>query len=256
MENITLIAATFRRPEIVIRLLNSIPKNINIIIINLSPDFKINYSRNNLSIIDYFQMPLTNALNIGVKNADKIYPNTKYYLLTDDDVIFNEYSIFDNFLEKELNKKDTGLIGITRIINKIKIEQKLIYSSHVYKGGGWLIRKDVFHHIGGFTDNNSADEWDICLKSYIKGYKNYRTKSCYAFHKQGTPKGGYKEAIKLNMNLGKADLYMSKYIDGEIKKISSGYETIVTKKSKFNKLANELHLKNNKILNSDSYKKY
>lgn len=252
MENITLIAATFKRPEIVIRLLNSIPKNINIVIINLSPDMKINYIRENLSIIDRYQMPLTNALNIGVKNADIIYPNTKYYLLTDDDVIFNNYTIFDDFLENELNKKDTGLIGITRIINKINIEQKLIYSPHVYKGGGWLIRKDVFHNIGGFTDNNSADEWDICLKSYIKGYKNYRTKSCYAYHKQGSSQGGYKEAVKLNLNLGKADLYMCDYIDGEIKKITSGYETVVTKNSKFNKLANELHIKNNKILNSDN----
>lgn len=252
MEKITLIAATYKRPEIVIRLIKSVPNNINIVIVNLSPEYKINYKSKNISIVDYFQMPLTNALNIGVKNADIIYPDTEYYLLTDDDVIFNQYTIFDNYLENELNKKDTGLIGITRIINKINIEQKLIYSPHVYKGGGWLTRKKAFHNIGGFTDNNSADEWDICLKYYIKGYKNYRTKSCYAYHKQGTPKGGYKEAIKYNLNIGIADMYMMKYIDGEIKKISAGYETVVTKKSKFNTYAKELHIKNNIILNNDS----
>lgn len=252
MNNITIIAPTYKRPDIVERFINSVKDNINILIVNLSPEYKINSKKNNLTIIDAYQMPLTNALNYGVKYADLIYTNTKYYLLTDDDVIFSEYTIFDKFLENCINLKDTGLIGITRIINKVNIEKKLIYSPHVYKGGGWLIRKNVFHDIGGFTNNNSADEWDICLKSYIKGYKNYRTKSCYAYHKQGTSKGGYKEAIKLNLNLGTADSYMKQYIDGEIKKISAGYETVVTKKSKFNSYAQELHLKNNKLLNSDS----
>lgn len=249
MEGITLIAPTYKRPEIAIRLLKSIPKNINIILINLSPQFKINYERNNLYIIDSEQMPLTNAINLGIKYADEYFKLSKYYLITDDDVIFTEATIFNDFLENNLNKKDTGLIGITRIINKINIENKLIYSPHVYKGGGWLIRKDVYHKVGGFTNNNSADEWDICIKTYINGYKNYRTKSCYAYHKQGTAKGGYKDAIKNNLNLGNANLYMLDYVDGIIEKISSGYETIVTKKSKFNKFANNLHKINNKILN-------
>jgi hypothetical protein len=43
---------------------------------------------------------------------------------------------------------------------------------------------------------------------------------------------------------------MLKYVDGVIKKISSGYETIVTKKSKFNELAIRLHKSNNLILNA------
>jgi len=250
MEGISLIAATYKRPDIAIRLINSVPKNINIVIVNLSPEYKINHERNGLSIIEAKQMPLTNAINLGVNYADKLYPEGKYYLITDDDVYFNKYTIFDKFLEYSINLPDTGLIGITRIINKVNIEQKLIYSPHVYKGAGWLIRKKVFHCIGGFTDNNSADEWDICIKTYIHGYKNYRTKSSYGYHKQGTKVGGYKEAVRNNLDLGKANDYMLKYVDGVIEKISSGYETIITKKSKFNKLAIRIHKSNNLILNA------
>lgn len=250
MEGITLIAATYKRPDIAIRLINSVPKNINIVIVNLSPEYKIDVNRIGLSIIEAKQMPLTNAINLGVYYADKYYAEGKYYLITDDDVYFNKYTVFDKFLENCLNIPDTGLIGITRIINKINLENKLIYSPHVYKGAGWLIRKKVFHNVGGFTDNNSADEWDICIKTYIYGYRNYRTKSSYGYHKQGTKMGGYKEAVKNNLSLGNADHYMLKYVDGVIEKISSGYETIITKKSKFNQLAISMHKSNNLILNA------
>ena len=43
---------------------------------------------------------------------------------------------------------------------------------------------------------------------------------------------------------------MLKYVDGVIEKISSGYETIITKKSKFNQLAIRMHKSNNLILNA------
>jgi len=63
MEGIILVAATYKRPDIAIRLINSVPKNINIVIVNLSPEYKINHERNGLSIIEAKQMPLTNTIN-------------------------------------------------------------------------------------------------------------------------------------------------------------------------------------------------
>ena len=244
--NITLIAPTFKRNDICNRLINSVPDWINIIIVSLSDSENI-IKKENVIIIGAEQMPLSNALNLGVRLADNYYPETEAYLLTDDDVYFTKDTIIKDNIFDLLKKKDTGLVGITRIINSVKLENRHIISPHVYKGGGWFIRKEVFHAIGGFTNNNSADEWDICIKSYVNGYVNYRTKSCYAYHKQATATGGYKSAIAESKSLGLVNNYMFKYVSKHIQNVAK-YENLSGKKTKFNLYAKTLHSQNNKKL--------
>jgi hypothetical protein len=245
---ITLIAPTYKRNDICNRLINSVPDWINIVIVSLSDSSDI-IRKPNVHIEDTTQMPLTNAYNFGVQVADRVYHDTEVYLLTDDDVYFTEDTVIDDYVFSLLAKKDTGLVSITRIINSINRMNVAIQSNFVYKGGGWFIKKEVFHSIGKFTPNNSVDEWDICIKSYINGYKNYRTRSCYAYHKQGTSKGGYKQALKENANLGNSQNDMLKYVNAKIVSLS-GYEYYESDKTtKFNKLAVQMHTTNNFILN-------
>jgi hypothetical protein len=236
---ITLIAPTYKRNDICNRLINSVPDWINIVVVSLSDSSDI-IRKSNVYIKDTNQMPLTNAYNLGAEVADIVYPDTELYLFTDDDVYFTEHTVIDDFIFSLLAKKDTGLVSITRIINSIKRTNVAIQSNFVYKGGGWFIKKDVFYNIGKFTPNNSVDEWDICTKSFINGYKNYRTRSCYAYHKQGTSKGGYKQALKENANLGNSENDILKYVNTEIVTVA-GYEYFSGKKTKFNKLAIQMH---------------
>jgi hypothetical protein len=245
-EDIVLIAPTYKRPEICNRLLESKPKWMKAVIVSLSGKENINASANTI-VIESNQMPLTNALNLGVACCDEKIPDAKAYLLTDDDVIFCEQTIISDNITSLLEKKDTGLVAITRIINNKTTSNKNIESPFVYKGGGYFIKKDVFHAIGGYTENNSADEWDICIKSYIYGYRNYRTQTSYAYHKQGSTKGGYSEAVKEGSSLGNVNNWLATYIQGHIHK-NSGYEYI-HKDSIIKPIAHHMHKANNARIN-------
>jgi len=245
-EDIVLIAPTYKRPHICNRLLASKPKWMRAVIVSLSDKSEITAPANTI-VVQSKQMPLTNALNLGVSCCDNEFSDAQAYLLTDDDVVFCEETIISENITNLLDKKDTGLVAITRIINNKTPVNKNIENPFVYKGGGYFIKKDVFHRIGGYTEGNSADEWDICVKSYIYGYRNYRTQSAYAYHKQGSSNGGYSEAVKEGVSLGKVDNWLATYLQGHIHK-NSGYEYI-HKDSVLKPIAHQMHKANNQKIN-------
>lgn len=244
---ITLIAATYKRPDVCNRLILSVPRWINIVIVCLSGKDGIEPT-DNVHLHESEQMPLTNALNLGASIADKVFPETDAYLLTDDDVYFTKDTIIGENIFSLLRRADTGIVAITRIINKINVENVHLESYFVYKGGGYLIRKNVFHKIGGYTENNSVDEWDICIKLYIAGYRNYRTKSAYAYHKQGSASGGYKQAVKEGSDIGRADNWFMSFLEYRVMR-NSGYEYISHSSVKLKDVAKNMHEFNNKKIN-------
>jgi hypothetical protein len=245
---LTLIAATYKRPEICNRLLRSLPEEICAVIVCLSGSEGID-QRPNTVLYEAQQMPLTNALNLGVKIADEAFPQTEAYILTDDDVYFCEHTVLDSEIFALLRRRDTGIVAITRIINSINRGRVHIECPFVYKGGGYIIRKAVFHAVGGYTPFNSVDEWDLCIKTYIAGYKNYRTRSAYAYHKQGSAKGGYWQAVKEGSDIGRANDWFKEFLDYGIMQ-NSGYEYIAHSTVKLKPIAKTLHLANNKKLNA------
>lgn len=239
ISNTTIIVPTYKRPDICNRFIESIKYDINVVVVALTNANDI-IQKSNVKVIPAFQMPLTNAYNYGAGMASSLF-NTECFLFTDDDVIFCEETIIGNNIYDLLNKVDTGLVSISRIINNKELKDKHIQSNFIYKGGGYFIDRNKFNKVGGFTNYNSIDEWDICCKTYLNGYKNYRTQTCYAYHKQGS-KGGYRQAILDNQNIGKSDNWLSTWIDGEVVNVS-GYDYLDSK-SKFNKKANLLHKQN------------
>jgi glycosyltransferase involved in cell wall biosynthesis len=246
--NLTIIAPTYKRPEICQRFIESVPDKFNIVIVNLSPELQINRNKVNVAVAEAKQMPLTDAYNLGAEKAIELFPSTEVFCFTDDDVIFTQDTIIDSdFITRLLHKPDTGCVAITRIIHPTYERKNEVIKSHfVYKGGGYLINRKTYGHIKGFTPGNSADEWDVCMKLYLNGYVNYRTRSAYAYHKQGTPVGGYKAAIREGSNLGTVKEWVTKYLTTEIVN-TAGYEYIKDG-SMPNKMAKELHARNNSIL--------
>jgi hypothetical protein len=239
LSNTTIIVPTYKRPDICNRFIDSVKYDINIVVVAQSHSEDI-IKKDNVRVIKCNQMPLTNAYNLGAMISTE-YFNTECFLFTDDDVIFCDETIIGNNIYDLLNKKTTGLVSISRIINNKNTKDNHIQSDFVYKGGGWFVSRDKFNQVQGFTPNNSVDEWDICCKLYINGYLNYRTQTAYAYHKQGS-KGGYKQSIAENNNIGKSDNWLSNWIDGNIVNVS-GYEYLEAN-SKFNKKAKLLHKQN------------
>jgi GT2 family glycosyltransferase len=245
-DNITIIVPTYKRPEICNRFLSSVIKyqpNMKVLVMCLDDDTVRTeqfIQNDNIKVVRISQRMQIATYKWGCENVNNYFPDTEILLITDDDVIFTEYTIFDDYTEELLNRKDTGLIGITRIINKITPKREYDKNWFIYKGGGWLLKKDIYNKIGGLPDEGD-DEWSICLKTYIAGYKNYRIKNSYAYHKQGS-NGGIKTAVAEGKYVGKME-WAQIYVDRPLIEYRSWQKP--HKDSKPSELAKTEHKHNN-----------
>jgi GT2 family glycosyltransferase len=89
------------------------------------------------------------ACNLGVKNLD-----TKYILFLNPDVLIT-HEIVDKLFEIHEENPESGaikpIVGGERIIIKPPFELKSI--RHLNIGSTFMIRRDFFHHLGGFDEN-------------------------------------------------------------------------------------------------------
>lgn len=175
---------TFRRNALLQRTIRSIKNNVkndlikNIVVINQNENlcgFK------NSQIIEIHEKPTGKAIyKSGVEFIkDHIKPYDILIFLDDDIVINKTFQKGWDKLKDKLLEPKTGCIQLS--FSTCKIKNEFYPIQYGYKGGGICVEAKKYFDFGGHGEDY-YDDIELFIRSYIKGYKNYRCRFINSQH--------------------------------------------------------------------------
>jgi hypothetical protein len=173
------------------------------------------------------------------------------WCILDDDMLAIEHTDYDKMAEIVYENKNIGFLSgnwrkSESMIPKAIVEDKLLYQSIVYTGGGMMFREDVAEIIRNIPRTMYVFDnplWSIY--SYVNGYDNCRYMGSLAIHRI-CGKGGRIKWLKENeekKSLPPAEWIQTRRGKG---KAGSNDEFLICTPSDITALAKELHKKNKK----------
>jgi glycosyltransferase involved in cell wall biosynthesis len=172
LENqVTVLAKTFERPDILKRLVDSIRRFYPELLVIVVDD-----SRDPLKLegVETIILPYNSGLSAG-RNAGLAQVKTPYVLLLDDDYIFYRHTNIGSVLDSLDRNPDIDILGGGRVdlpfFNIVNYREAYLYpSSEVPKhpAGFWVGGFEVFNKVANFfiarTDRLKLIGWDPALK--------------------------------------------------------------------------------------------
>jgi len=176
-QDITILITSFKSDKKIVDCLNSIDKNIKVLIIENSGNllFKKNIEKKYLNcecILAGSNLGYANGNNLGLSKV-----KTKYALILNPDAVLESTSI-ENFLKSAEKNPNFAIIGplVQELKNPIdtKVENKLISVSNV-KGFAMFLNLKEFKEIGFFDSNFFIyfEEIDLCRRVKLSNKKIY-----------------------------------------------------------------------------------
>lgn len=175
-KDITVIINTFNSEDQIYLCLNSINRNVNVIIIENSANY--NFKRKVESEYSNVNCILANK-NLGYGKGNNLglsKTKTRFALILNPDAQLKNNSI-ENFLMTAENLKDFAIIGpgvqeFKDIIKKKFIQKSIIETDHV-KGFAMFLNLEQFEEIGFFDENFFIyfEEIDLCKRLRTKNKK-------------------------------------------------------------------------------------
>ena len=174
-QDITILITSFKSDKKIVDCLNSIDKNIKVLIIENSGNllFKKNIEKKYLNcecILAGSNLGYANGNNLGLSKV-----KTKYALILNPDAVLESTSI-ENFLKSAEKNPNFAIIGplVQELKNPIdtKVENKLISVSNV-KGFAMFLNLKEFKEIGFFDSNFFIyfEEIDLCRRVKLSNKK-------------------------------------------------------------------------------------
>jgi hypothetical protein len=175
---------TFKRDDLLKRAVKSIRDNVgdnlikDIIIINQN---KASYGFKDSKIIEIYEKPAGKAIyKPGVEFIKDYIEPRDILIFLDDDIAINEtFSKGFSKLKDKLLKTETGCIQLS--FSRCKVRDDFYPIQYGYKGGGICVEASKYFDFGGHGEDY-YDDIELFIRSYIRGYGNYRCRFINSQH--------------------------------------------------------------------------
>jgi N-acetylglucosaminyl-diphospho-decaprenol L-rhamnosyltransferase len=207
--NCTVVLPTYFPGDEILDNIQSLPKDVRILVIDNSYDDRLRKKINNFSNCEYFNIGdvgLGKTFNFALKKI-----STDYMLLTQPDVVLRDgclnnlilgmkkyptagmvvplcydlenYSKYD-FYDLKYSKK-TKIFRNDKLKNKINIEPSGDFCVDAVNATTMLIRTEAIKKIGGWDNNIYVylEDIDICLRLYLNNYSIIKIKNSIVDHR-------------------------------------------------------------------------
>ncbi len=183
-DKLTLLIPAYKSEKLLVKVLNSITKNIEIIIVDNSNDIILKKflekKYKNCKVYLKKNIGYGRAINYGSK-----FIKTKYFfVMNPDTIIYND--TFKILLSSAEKIKKFGVISPDHIDNKKRKSKKKIVKNETLSGGAMLFKTKIFKKLKGFDNKIFLyyEDNDYFKKCILRGYNIYTVKNCFYFHKK------------------------------------------------------------------------
>tara|TARA_B110000027_G_scaffold122865_1_gene138208 strand:+ start:368 stop:1219 length:852 start_codon:yes stop_codon:yes gene_type:complete len=191
---ITIVLISHKSRELILKFINNLSKNIQILVIENSSDFDLEKD-----IKDYKNVEIKFMNNNGYGSAINYassYILTKYFFVFSPDIKNVDDKLISIFEEKAQIIKTFGALGprflnVTEKSHRQSNIKEEIGEINSISGSAMCFDKSVFDAIGGFDENIFLyfEETDYCMRAKKMGYKMYQINKMFVDHTRGANAG-------------------------------------------------------------------
>tara|TARA_B100000767_G_C19741679_1_gene526480 strand:+ start:309 stop:1160 length:852 start_codon:yes stop_codon:yes gene_type:complete len=191
---ITIVLISHKSRELILKFINNLSKNIQILVIENSSDFDLEKD-----IKDYKNVEIKFMNNNGYGSAINYassYILTKYFFVFSPDIKNVDDKLISIFEEKAQIIKTFGALGprflnVTEKSHRQSNIKEEIGEINSISGSAMCFDKSVFDAIGGFDENFFLyfEETDYCMRAKKMGYKMYQINKMFVDHTRGANAG-------------------------------------------------------------------
>ena len=188
--SITIVLISHKSIHIVLKFIDNLSRNFNILIIDNSNDLDLKKAVENYKNVDVKFM--ANKGYGAAINYARHYVTTKYFFVFSPDVKNIDNKLLIKFEEKEKKIKSFGTLGprflnVTEKSHKQSNVNEEIGKINSISGAAMFFDIRTFDDIGGFDENIFLyfEETDYCKRAEKKGYKIYQINSATVDHTKG-----------------------------------------------------------------------
>ena len=191
---ITIVLISHKSRELILKFINNLSKNIQILVIENSSDFDLEKD-----IKDYKNVEIKFMNNNGYGSAINYassYILTKYFFVFSPDIKNVDDELISIFEEKAQIIKTFGALGprflnVTEKSHRQSNIKEEIGEINSISGSAMCFNKSVFDAIGGFDENIFLyfEETDYCMRAKKMGYKMYQINKMFVDHTRGANAG-------------------------------------------------------------------
>ena len=190
----TIVLISHKSRELILKFINNLSKNIQILVIENSSDFDLEKD-----IKDYKNVEIKFMNNNGYGSAINYassYILTKYFFVFSPDIKNVDDKLISIFEEKAQIIKTFGALGprflnVTEKSHRQSNIKEEIGEINSISGSAMCFDKSVFDAIGGFDENIFLyfEETDYCMRAKKMGYKMYQINKMFVDHTRGANAG-------------------------------------------------------------------
>ena len=191
---ITIVLISHKSRELILKFINNLSKNIQILVIENSSDFDLEKD-----IKDYKNVEIKFMKNNGYGSAINYassYILTKYFFVFSPDIKNVDDELISIFEEKAQIIKTFGALGprflnVTEKSHRQSNIKEEIGEINSISGSAMCFNKSVFDAIGGFDENIFLyfEETDYCMRAKKMGYKMFQINKMFVDHTRGANAG-------------------------------------------------------------------
>ena len=191
---ITIVLISHKSRELILKFINNLSKNIQILVIENSSDFDLEKD-----IKDYKNVEIKFMNNNGYGSAINYassYILTKYFFVFSPDIKNVDDKLISIFEEKAQIIKTFGALGprflnVTEKSHRQSNIKEEIGEINSISGSAMCFNKSVFDAIGGFDENIFLyfEETDYCMRAKKMGYKMFQINKMFVDHTRGANAG-------------------------------------------------------------------
>ena len=191
---ITIVLISHKSRELILKFINNLSKNIQILVIENSSDFDLEKD-----IKDYKNVEIKFMNNNGYGSAINYassYILTKYFFVFSPDIKNVDDELISIFEEKAQIIKTFGALGprflnVTEKSHRQSNIKEEIGEINSISGSAMCFNKSVFDAIGGFDENIFLyfEETDYCMRAKKMGYKMFQINKMFVDHTRGANAG-------------------------------------------------------------------
>ena len=190
----TIVLISHKSRELILKFINNLSKNIQILVIENSSDFDLEKD-----IKDYKNVEIKFMKNNGYGSAINYassYILTKYFFVFSPDIKNVDDELISIFEEKAQIIKTFGALGprflnVTEKSHRQSNIKEEIGEINSISGSAMCFNKSVFDAIGGFDENIFLyfEETDYCMRAKKMGYKMFQINKMFVDHTRGANAG-------------------------------------------------------------------
>ena len=191
---ITIVLISHKSRELILKFINNLSKNIQILVIENSSDFDLEKDIKQYKNVEIKFMK-NNGYGCAINYA-RSYILTKYFFVFSPDIKNVDDKLINIFVEKAQIIKSFGALGprflnVTEKSHKQSNIKEEIGEINSISGSAMCFDKSVFDAIGGFDENIFLyfEETDYCKRAKKMGYKMYQINKMSVDHTRGANEG-------------------------------------------------------------------